>query len=318
MNYYIFNGDADGIFALHQYCIGKILPESSLITGVKRDIQLLRQVENLASSSLAVFDISFDSNRSSIDQLLKNDNTLVYFDHHYAGKIPDSPFLQTFIDHSADNCTSLIVNDVLGEEHSLWAVCGAFGDNLHQPANRLANKSDLSKHQTGQLRELGELFNYNGYGASLDDLHFHPRDLYMAIQPYSNPFDFLENEKHLSALREGYDEDLALAMQQEEITTPGKNRVYTFPDTQWARRVAGVFSNFRARERTDAAHAIITENRDGTLRVSVRAPIDDRRDADTLCKLFPTGGGRTAAAGINSLPTDQLDHFLENFLTLYS
>lgn len=317
MNYYIFNGDADGIFALHQYCLGKVLPVSRLITGVKRDIQLLSQAENLTNSSLAVFDISFDSNRSAIERLLKNGNTLVYFDHHFAGEIPKSTFLQTFIDHSPDNCTSLIVNGILKDKHSLWAICGAFGDNLHHPATQLAKKSNLSEQQTGQLQEIGELFNYNGYGANLEDLHFHPRDLYMAIQPYSTPFDFLEDEKHLSALRAGYDEDLSLAMQQKEITTPGKNRVYSFPDTQWARRVAGVFSNFRARERTESAHAIITENTDGTLRISVRAPMDDRRDADTLCKLFPTGGGRTAAAGINSLPIDQLDHFLEKFLALY-
>jgi hypothetical protein len=317
MHYYLFNGDADGIFALQQYGLGKKLPESRLITGVKRDIQLLSQVENLKNCSLAVFDISLDSNRSSLLQLLQNGNTILYFDHHFAGEIPVSPFLETFIDHSPHTCTSLIVNTVLDGKYSLWAICGAFGDNLHQQAGELAKASGLSEQQTDQLQEIGELFNYNGYGATLDDLHFHPRDLFMAVQPYSSPFDFIENASQLTILRAGYKEDIELAVQQEEIITAGKNRVYSFPDTQWARRVVGVFSNFRAREQTASAHAIITENKDGTLRISVRAPFEDRRDADTLCKLFPTGGGRAAAAGINNLPADQLDRFLEKFLALY-
>jgi hypothetical protein len=68
---------------------------------------------------------------------------------------------------------------------------------------------------------------------------------------------------------------------------------------------------------THAAHAVLSENNDNTLRISVRAPLENRRDADTLCKLFPTGGGRAAAGGINSLPAEQLDNFLEKFLSFY-
>ena len=67
----------------------------------------------------------------------------------------------------------------------------------------------------------------------------------------------------------------------------------------------------------DGAHVVITENSDSSLRISVRAPLNDRRDADMLCKLFPSGGGRAAAAGINSLPADQLELFLEKFMACY-
>ena len=43
-DYDVFNGDADGICALVQ--LRQIDPrDATLITGVKRDIQLLRQVE---------------------------------------------------------------------------------------------------------------------------------------------------------------------------------------------------------------------------------------------------------------------------------
>lgn len=317
MHYDIFNGDADGIFALHQYRLAYPQPETQLITGVKRDIQLLSQIENLQDSHLTVFDISLDSNRQPLLQLLEHQNTIVYFDHHFAGEVPKSTLLQTFIDPSAETCTSMIVNTFLKGTHCLWAICGAFGDNLHHLANQHAKDRGLTQHQTEQLQELGELFNYNGYGTTIKDLHYHPRDLYKAVSPYINPFTFLEHSTEVAALRKGYNEDITLAMQVKEMQIPGKNRIYMLPNTPWARRVTGVFSNLRAREQTGSAHAIITENKNNTLRISVRAPLDKQRDADTLCKLFSTGGGRTAAAGINSLPENQLEKFLEKFVSFY-
>jgi hypothetical protein len=317
MHFDVFNGDADGIFALHQYRLENPDPESHLITGVKRDIRLLAQLETQQNGTLTVFDISLDSNRSSLLRLLRQHNTIIYFDHHFAGDIPESPLLQTCIDPSPDSCTSLLVNASLGNRHCLWAICGAFGDNLHQLATGQAGKQGLTASQTDQLRELGELFNYNGYGATLEDLHFHPRALYQAVAPYRNPFEFAQQSPELAALRQGYNEDTALAMRVPEMPLAGNNRVYTLPDTAWARRVTGVFSNFRSREEPKAAHAVLSQNKDNTFRISVRAPLDDRRNADTLCKLFPTGGGRAAAAGINSLPEEQLDSFLEKFQSFY-
>jgi hypothetical protein len=317
MHYDIFNGDADGIFALQQYRLANPLPDNKLITGVKRDIRLLSLVKDLKNCSLTVFDISLDSNRTWLSQLLNDQNKVVYFDHHFAGTIPQSELLQTYIDPSPDTCTSLLVNTALMGEHVLWAICGAFGDNLHQIAKRQAKDLGLSEPQTAQLQELGELFNYNGYGAVIEDLHYHPGDLYKAVKPYKDPFAFIENSKELAALRKGYQEDIDSVMQVTQLKIPGKNRVYILPDAPWARRVSGVFSNLRAREEPDAAHAVITEDSNNTFRISVRAPLNDRRDADTLCKLFPTGGGRKAAAGINSLPADQLEKFLEKFLAFY-
>jgi len=44
----IFNGDADGICALIQYRLANPA-ESTLVTGVKRDISLLERVMMLAS-----------------------------------------------------------------------------------------------------------------------------------------------------------------------------------------------------------------------------------------------------------------------------
>jgi hypothetical protein len=319
MYYDIFNGDADGIFSLHQYRLHHPLSDRRLLTGVKRDICLLSQLENIRNCSLTVFDISIESNRRPLLKLLQQGNQVTYYDHHFPGEPINDPLLQTQIDTNPTICTSLIVNRLLCNRHGLWAICGAFGDNLHEPAMNLAQTFHLSAHQIDRLRQLGELFNYNGYGSTLEDLLFHPRELYEAVIPHADPFEYLENaHEQINTLQMSYEEDIALAMQEREIGVSGQNRVYHLPNTPWARRVVGVFSNLRARERTAAAHAIITENQDGTLRISVRAPLEDRKHADTLCKLYPTGGGRAAAAGINSLPPEMLDRFLNMFHSFYS
>jgi hypothetical protein len=317
MHYDIYNGDADGIFALHQYRLAHPQTDARRITGVKRDIKLLTQIKDVKNSVLSVFDISLDSNRVPLTQLLSAENQIVYFDHHFAGEIPASPALTAYINPSAETCTSLMVNQHLKNAFPLWAICGAYGDNLHKSARKLENDLGLNAQQGQALMEMGELFNYNGYGTSLSDLHFPPDALYLAVQPYENPFDFIENGPQLVQLREGHANDMALALEQEPLHTAGKNRVYTFPDQPWARRISGVFSNLKARELEHSAHAIITENSDGTFRISVRAPLADRRNADHLCTSFPTGGGRAAAAGINALPPEMLDTFLAAFHSTY-
>lgn len=319
MHYDIFNGDADGIFALHQLRLADPRPEATRITGVKRDIALLARPELTETSdcTFTVLDVSLDSNREPLMQLLERGNTITYFDHHSADPIPETPRLTATIVLSADTCTSLLVNGSLKGRFAPWAVCGAFGDNLHGVAQKIATSLSLNETQTAQLREIGELFNYNGYGATISDLHFHPLALYEAVVPFRDPLTFFQESEELEQLRAGFAEDMEMALAVKEYPNTGKNRVYFFPDASWGRRVAGVFANLKAREKADAAHLLVTENRDGTLRISLRAPLNDRRDAATLCKKFPTGGGRAASAGINYLPADQLDEFLAAFNNMY-
>jgi len=317
MHFDIFNGDADGIFSLHQIRLENPLPEAVLITGVKRDITLLARIASEKNCTVSVFDISLDSNRPFLSELLANNNSVEYFDHHYAGDLPDSPLFHHKIDVSAETCTSIIVNNTLNGKNVPWAICGAFGDNLHQQAQQLAHDYGLTELQTRQLQEIGELFNYNGYGATIDDLHFHPEELYRTVHLFRDPFEFFISSPIIATLRQGFDNDLELALNHEELQITGNNRVYLFPNAPWARRIQGVFSNLKAREQTKTAHALIVENDDRTFRVSLRSPLMDRRDADTLCKLFPTGGGRAAAAGINSLPPSMLDKFFNQLNIFY-
>jgi hypothetical protein len=316
--YDVFNGDADGICSLHQLRLAEPAPDAVLVTGVKRDIGLLERIQGVKNSIVTVLDISLHVNRGPLQQLLENDNQVLYIDHHFAGELPESPCLTAHIEPQADRCTSLIVDNLLGGKYRLWAICAAFGDNLHPVATKAASDLSLSEEQTGRLREIGELLNYNGYGAQLEDLYFNPDYLYNAVRKYRDPFDFSAESHTLKTLKTGYKNDMELALAQSVFADSGDNRVYRFPDSPWSRRVSGVFANLKARENPGGAHAMITENSDGTLRISVRAPISDKRGADTLCLTFPSGGGRAAAAGINALPEEMLGEFIDRFNATYA
>jgi hypothetical protein len=46
--------------------------------------------------------------------------------------------------------------------------------------------------------------------------------------------------------------------------------------------------------------------------------LNNRTGADELARQFPTGGGRKAAAGINALPENQLNEFLNAIAEFWS
>ncbi|MCW8827304.1 MAG: DHH family phosphoesterase, partial [Gammaproteobacteria bacterium] len=88
MAYYdIFNGDADGICALHQLRLQHPI-DSTLITGLKRDINLLDQVIPEKGDQLTVLDISLDKNRAGVERVIEMGAELFYADHHFAGDAP--------------------------------------------------------------------------------------------------------------------------------------------------------------------------------------------------------------------------------------
>lgn len=318
MQYDVFNGDADGIMALHQLRLREPKSEAVLVTGVKRDIGLLRKIDNAVDSSITVVDVSLDKNRTELARLLENNNRVRYIDHHYAGNIPAFDALEHHIEPSPHTCSSIIVNTLLDNQYPAWAACGAFGDNLNEQAEEIALGAGMTSEQKDILQEIGELFNYNGYGTTIEDLHYHPADLYRAVRPFADPLDFYASTDIVRILRDGFAEDIAMAEGQKNILPDQPHRIYHLPAAPWARRIAGVFSNRKARERREAAHAIIVDNGDTTFQVSVRAPLNDKKNADELCRHFPSGGGRAGAAGINHLPADMFDGFIEAFLSMYN
>jgi len=309
----VFNGDADGICSLAQ--LHHAAPRNSrLITGVKRDIDLLKQVRAAAGDSVVVLDVSLDKNREPLQKLLDAGVDVFYCDHHFAGDIPQAPNLDAIINEAADVCTSLLVNGRLKGAFASWAVVGAFGDNLTQSAQAVARTLQLADVQMQQLENLGTYLNYNGYGEKLEDLHFHPADLFRAVQPYKSPFDFIADAKDaFGKLEDGYRNDMASAQALKPLTADVDAAAFVLPDEPWARRVSGVYSNDLANLNPSRAHAVLTQKAEGGFLISVRAPLKRKTGADELCRQFATGGGRQAAAGINHLPQDQLDEFLAAF-----
>lgn len=314
----VFNGDADGICALHQLRLNSPRPGALLVTGVKRDIGLLARLQNVKNCDITVLDISLDRNRTALLELLAQNNRVVYIDHHFSGELPAAPHLEAHIDPGSQTCTSIIVDSLLQGKFRPWAIAGAFGDNLDESAQRLADTLGLQAPAIDALKETGILLNYNGYGARLDDLFYHPEELYRQVSEYGDPLVFHAASPALAALRQGYENDMSLARGFRPVQESGHGRIFLLPDEPWARRVAGVFSNTLARQEPGKAHGLLMPNSDGTLRISVRAPLDNPACADDLCRRFPTGGGRAAAAGINNLPREQAAEFMRAFMEQFN
>ncbi|OED43863.1 acetyltransferase [Chromatiales bacterium (ex Bugula neritina AB1)] len=308
----IFNGDADGICSLLQLRLAEPR-EATLVTGVKRDINLLAKISPATGDSLSVLDISMEKNRTALTQALDIGAQVIYFDHHHPGEIPAHENLNAIIDTSAETCTGLLVNNYLNSAYLAWAVTAAFGDNLHNTARHAALPLKLSDNQLLQLEELGTLLNYNGYGATVDDLFFAPDELFRTLLPYASPFDFIRENTAFSKLKNGFASDMqnARAIQAQTATTDCA--MFVFPQASWSRRVGGVYGNELAREYPDRAHALLSAISADTYQVSVRAPLNRREGADELCRKFATGGGRKAAAGINVLPHADIDLFQQEF-----
>ena len=313
--YDIFNGDADGICALHQLRLDEPR-DAELVTGVKRDTALVARVDAQAGDSLTVLDVSLRSNAAAVARALQLGASIEYFDHHAAGDMPRHPAFRAHIDAAPDICTSLIVDSHLAGRHRLWAVVAAFGDNLVESAIRAAQPLELDHTELARLHELGEAINYNAYGESIDDLHYHPADLYQLIAPYRDPRHFIFDEPVFEVLKQAGAEDLARAEDLQPEFANDAAALYVLPDAAWSRRVNGVFSNRLAQAEPQRAHAVLVTRADGYA-VSVRAPRSNPLGAETLCSAFATGGGRQAAAGINNLPQQDLARFADAFRTAY-
>ncbi len=317
MDYDLFNGDADGICALLQLRLAEPR-DAILVTGVKRDINLMGKIDPQAGDRVTVLDVSMEKNKEALQQSLAAGAEVFYVDHHFPGDIPQHDSLTAIINEAADVCTAALVNGYLQGQYTDWAVTGAFGDNLKDTARGLAKTLDLSATELEQLEQLGICINYNGYGPAIEDLHFDPEDLYRSLYAAGSPFAFINDSADFRTLSEGYAQDMGKAEALRPIQSTEHIAVFTLPDEAWARRVSGVYSNDLAIENPDRAHAVLTTKANGNYLVSVRAPLANKQGAAELCGQFPTGGGRAAAAGINDLPADMLEAFISAFENAYS
>lgn len=318
-HYDVFNGDADGLCALQQLRLHQPL-DSILVTGVKRDIQLLETLIAQPGDTLTVLDISFDKNRASVQRLIATGvQRLDYFDHHFAGDVPVLSGFYPQINTDAQVCTSLLVNQHLKGQWVAWAVVGAFGDNLTAAAQKTLQQSGLTYTDKAQaeLQQLGIYLNYNGYGENLADLHYHPAELFRQLHTYPDPWQFIHESAAFQQLAEGYQADMQQAAAQVPVAVTAGSAIFILPAEAWARRCSGVWANELTQQAPNRAHAVLTRLANGGYLVSVRAPRNNPVGADELCRAFPSGGGRKAAAGINDLPLDRYADFTQQFQQRY-
>jgi len=312
----VFNGDADGLCALQQLRLAQP-GETTMVTGVKRDIGLLARVQAAPGDEVTVLDLSLDKNREPLLRLLDQGVRVRYFDHHFAGDIPSHPLFEAHIGNVADQGTSLLVDAALDGRFRAWAVVGTFGDNFDQAARRAAEPLGLGEADLVALRELGICLNYNGYGERVEDLHFPPDALFRRLAPYADPLDFMRQDEAFVRLSAGFADDMARAGDAAPEVSTDRHALYILPAEPWARRVSGVLANDLAQGVPDRAHALLTRLPEGGFVVSVRAPLIAPDGADALCRQFATGGGRKAAAGINNLAEADYDRFVAHFLAAF-
>lgn len=308
----VFNGDADGICALHQLRLAHPA-NAQLITGVKRDIELLQRIPCEGETDVTVLDVSLDANVSALRRILDTGGRVTYFDHHSARLAFQHQRLQLFLDEAPDVCSSILVDRHLNGQYRQWAVTAAFGDNLTAIGRALAQDIGLSESRTKALAELGLMLNYNAYGEKVEDLHIAPDALYRAVHQFIDPQDFIDTSPCYCVLADGFRNDAARMANLTPDWQSACGAIYILPNAPWARRISGVFANQLISQQQARAYAVLTENTDGSYVVSVRSADPAARAANGLCERFPGGGGRKAAAGINRLPANELDKFIQTF-----
>ena len=308
MQWDVFNGDADGICSLIQLRLAEPKPDATIVTGVKRDIALMNRVEAGEGDQVTALDISLAKNRDGVERALEAGAHVFYADHHDPGEPMEHPNLTRRIVTKGEMCTAFIIDKHLDGAFRDWAIVGAFGDNMNALAAGLGEGRDLPLER---LQEMGVLLNYNAYGSTLEDLHFHPEALYRAMVEHETPVTALDGET-MAQLREGYSQDQHVAETAKTLQESDTGLAILLPEGAASRRISGVWGNKLATENPERAHAVLTD-RGGVYTVSIRAPIATRKGAVDLAKQFETGGGRAAAAGINDLYEADVERFLSAF-----
>ena len=314
--YDIFNGDADGICALHQ--LRMAFPHEAVeVTGVKRDIALLDKIEVKSGDYLTVLDISFDANANALRRHLDAGAKVAYFDHHEARTAFQHPQLEMHWSEEKDVCTSILVSRCLLDRYVMWAIVAAFGDNLIHTANGMCTKQGLSWTDRTSLQELGKLLNYNAYGEQVSDLHVHPAALYKEVHRFVNPFDFIRSSPHFLALQFAYAEELTYLNDLHPLESRNKCTIYVLPDASWSRRISGLLANKLVEEQRDSSFAVLTPKTSGGYVVSVRSAYPELKPASRFCAAFPQGGGRQLAGGINHLDDGDIALFVQRFFDYF-
>jgi single-stranded DNA-specific DHH superfamily exonuclease len=306
----VCNGDADGLCAVRQWRMHRPVA-ATLVTGLKREIDLLQRVPVDAADEVLVCDLSLQRNREALLRLLAAGVRVRYFDHHAAGEVPSHALLEAHLDMGSAICSSLLMDRHLGGRFRSWALVGAYGDNLATVADPMAVSAGIDAGDRDALRRLGEVINYNAYGDDEGDVTIAPARLYELMAQHADPLR-LAREPIVDVIDHLRRADLAQALAVEPHWTSERTRVVVLPDAGWSRRVIGCLANELANAQPRQAHAILKTTGAGDFVASVRAPLVSPHGASEFCARFG-GAGRAAAGGIDHLPAQDLQRFVEAF-----
>jgi len=270
-------------------------------------------VQGGPGDSCTVLDVSLDVNRAGLLALLAAGVSVRYFDHHFAGEIPQHPRLEAHLDADAKVCTSILVDRHLGGRFRPWAAVGAFGDSLVEQGRRLSQEAGLTPEAASRLAELGVAINYNDYGESIADLHVPPVDLAAEMLRFADPLQFAATSATFHRLAQGFREDMEQAKRLEPACQrPG--RLCTNCRTQPGRVAAAAPSPMTWPRRTRETPSPSSRKRPAAaIWFPCACPANPRYRPRSFCRRYPTGGGRRTAAGINHLPAGELEAFKTAF-----
>lgn len=304
----VCNGDADGLCAVVQWRLAHPA-QAELVTGLKRDIELLERVQAGPGDDVLVCDVSMQRNGAALRRLLAQGARVRYFDHHHPGEVPVHPHLQAHLDGDPRLCTSLLMDRFLQGRHRAWALVGAYGDNLGAEADRLAQAGGWDATQRAVLRRLGEAINYNAYGDTPADVLIAPAELFEHLRCHPDPLQAWAGDPVFAQLDERRRSDLEQGLRAPLRWESAQAVVRELPDTPWSRRVVGVLANEMVLRDPARAQAVLKAQAQGGFLVSLRAPRNCAGSAEALCRRFG-GGGRAGAGGIDHLEPDRVPDFL--------
>jgi hypothetical protein len=275
----------------------------------------LRHCTDVKDSVFTVFDISLLSNADYMKPILSNGNSIKWFDHHEPGETELGDNFSIKVDADPNCCTNTLVDEYLNGLYRPWTICGMYGDNLHEQADKFNPCFDEST--MSQLKEVGETLNYNGYGNEELDLTVHPKDVYLDLKDYESPFEYRKKSESYNKIYTQMKSDEAELGSSEILHESETGKVILLPNTRASIRYSGIYSNQQTTDNPDKAFAILTSVDGGNYRISIRSPKTNPHGASKLALQFPTGGGREKAAGVNELPKSELNNFIEKFEEVY-
>ncbi len=151
----VFSGGADGLCGLHQFRLTYRI-DSTLLTGVKRDLRLLDRVEANSSDVVSVFNVPVGTNREALFRLLGLGVQCICFDGHFKGIVGKHPGLTLLVDQAAETCGEHI-EDLHVHPAEIYRMMKPYGDPLRLLVQEPAILTHLRRGRESDLRKAREI-----------------------------------------------------------------------------------------------------------------------------------------------------------------